>query len=79
MHLIQLVRFSELYGLHLIQEEKNGCTAGLLSTFPDFEKKFAGGDKLYLSPFFSVLYIAEEIIKISPLSDWFSPWGFFQG
>ena len=54
-----LVRFSGLYGLHLIQEEEEGCTAGLLSTFPDFEIKFAGEDKLYFSPFF-VLYIAEE-------------------
>ena len=49
----------EKYGLHLIQEEEEGCTAGLLSTFPDFEIKFAGEDKLYFSPF-SVLYIAEE-------------------
>ena len=66
--------------LHLIfaQKKKKGVRLGLLSTFPDFEKKFAGGDKLYFSPF-SVLYFAEEIIKISPLSDWFSPWGFFQG
>ena len=40
--------------LHLIfaQKKKKGVRLGLLSTFPDFEKKFAGGDKLYFSPFF---------------------------
>ena len=40
-------------------EKKKGVRLGLLSTFPDFVKKFAGGDKLYFSPF-SVLYFAEE-------------------
>ena len=72
--------FSGLYGQQLTwHRNTEGCTAGLLSTFPDFEIKFAGGDKLFFFSPFSVLYIAEEIIKISPLSDWFSPWGFFQG
>ena len=45
-------------------EIEKGVRLGLLSTFPDFVKKFAGGDKLYFSSF-SVLYFAEEIIKIS--------------
>ena len=50
--------------LHLIfgTENEKGVRLGLLSTFPDFERKFAGGDKLYFSPF-SVLYIADKIIK----------------
>ena len=45
-------------------EIEKGVRLGLLSTFPDFVKKFAGGDKLYFSSF-SVLFFAEEIIKIS--------------
>ena len=56
----------EMYGLVLLfscicfgTEIEKGVRLSLLSTFPDFEKKFAGGDKLYFSPF-SVLYFAEE-------------------
>ena len=49
-----------MYGLQFIGTEiEKGVRLGLLSTFPDFEIKFAGGDKLYFSPF-SVLYFAEE-------------------
>ena len=40
-------------------EIEKGVRLGLLSIFLDFVKNFAGGDKLYFSPF-SVMYIAEE-------------------
>ena len=48
--------------LHLIlaQKKKKGVGCLLSTIFPDFVKKFAGGDKLYFH-YFSVLYIAEEI------------------
>ena len=58
-------------------EIEKGVRLDLLSIFLDFVKKFAGGDKLYFSPF-SVLYIAEEIIK-SLLSLTGFPVGVFPG
>ena len=64
---VLLALFSrEMYGLLLLYicnqfgtEKKKGVRLVCWAHFPEFEIKFAGGDKLYFSPF-SVLYFAEE-------------------
>ena len=72
----EVVRPSFIAVRSAINEHRNrGCTAGVFAVhaFPDFVKK-----SVVKISCISVHYFAEEINK-SLLSDWFSPWGFFQG
>ena len=63
-----------------INEHRNrGCTAGVFARhkFPDFEIKSVVEISCISTVFLSYIF-AEENKSLS-LSDWFSPWGFFQG
>ena len=63
-----------------INEHRNrGCTAGVFAghKFPDFGIKSVVEISCISTVFLSIILLKK--IKSLSLSDWFSPWGFFQG
>ena len=67
-----------MYGLQFIGTENEGVRLLFAGhKFPDFEIKSVVEISCISTVFLSYIF-AEENKSLS-LSDWFSPWGFFQG